>query len=171
MKPIYEKEDVKIYIDEDPVNPRKEWDHLGTIMAAHKRYSLGDEQAPPSCGSWDGVRRYIESEHGPCIVLDVFMYDHSGLTIRTTPFSCPWDSGQVGFCYVPLSKVRKEYGVKRISPKLKQKVIDILESEVRTYDQYLRGEVYGYVRGDDSCWGFYGYEPEQLADAVLKGEV
>lgn len=39
-----------------------------------------------------------------------------------------------------------------------------LKSEVETYDQYLTGDVYGYVIEDkegeelDSCWGFYGEE-------------
>ena len=40
----------------------------------------------------------------------------------------------------------------------------ILESEIETWDTYLRGDVYGFVAEDpegeqiDSCWGFYGDE-------------
>lgn len=176
MRPIYEKEDVQIFIDEDPVNPRKEFDNLGTMCCAHKRYNLGDEEAPRTLGSWDGVRRHIESVHGPCIVLPLYLLDHSGLSISTTseffracdPHGFDWS--QLGFIYVPLSKVRKDSGVKRISKRIRKRITDILVSEVETYDQYLRGEVYGYVRGEDSCWGFY-MDPEELADAVLKGEV
>lgn len=37
-------------------------------------------------------------------------------------------------------------------------------AEVETYDQYLTGDVYGYViesedgTVDDSCWGFFGLD-------------
>lgn len=46
----------------------------------------------------------------------------------------------------------------------KGKIIQALRSEVKTYDLYLRGEVFGYVIEDqqgnhiDSCWGFFGYD-------------
>ncbi len=33
------------------------------------------------------------------IILPLFLYDHSGITMSTGPFSCPWDSGQVGWIY------------------------------------------------------------------------
>lgn len=78
------------------------------------------------------------------IVMPLYMYDHSGITISTSPFSCPWDSGQVGWVFVSKEKARVEYGVKRISQKLREKVVGVILAEVETYDQYLRGEVYGY---------------------------
>ena len=77
-------------------------------------------------------------------------------------FSCPWDSGQVGFIYVEKEKVRKEYGKKAVSQKLKSRVLDYLRGEVKTYDDFIRGNVWGYVIEDkdgkhiDSCWGFFG---------------
>ena len=41
-----ENDDVRlsIYLDESPESPR-EWDNLGTMVCAHRRYSLGDEKA------------------------------------------------------------------------------------------------------------------------------
>ncbi len=38
--------------------------------------------------------------------------------MNTTGFSCPWDSGQVGWVFVSKKKVREEYGVKRITESL-----------------------------------------------------
>ena len=32
------------------------------------------------------------------LMLPLYLYDHSGITMNTTGFSCPWDSGQVGCC-------------------------------------------------------------------------
>jgi len=108
----------------------------------------------------DAVLEFVEK----CgyVVLPLYLYDHSGLTMRTYPFSCPWDSGQVGWIYVTKAKVREEYGVKHITKKVRERVIAVLEAEVETYSQWLEGDVYGFVLEDaqgnhiDSCWGFYG---------------
>ena len=117
------------------------------------------------------------------ISLPLYLYDHSGITMNTTGFHCPWDSGQVGFIYVSREKVREEYGWKRITKAREQQILGYLKAEVETYDQYLRGDVYGFiveerptavfdaegkpveVDGDElweethSCWGFYGDDP------------
>lgn len=103
------------------------------------------------------------------ISLPLYLYDHSGITMNTTGFHCPWDSGQVGFIYVSREKVREEYGWKRITKAREQQILAYLKAEVETYDQYLRGDVYGFVIEElkqdgtwenfDSCWGFYGDDP------------
>ena len=70
--------------------------------------------------------------------------------------------------------MREEFGVQRISKKLADRVYTYLEGELETYDDYLRGNVYGYKaehpeRGHiDGCYGFYGYDHEKsglLAEA------
>ena len=107
-----------------------------------------------------------------CVILPLYLYDHSGITMSTSPFNCNWDSGQVGWVVVSKENVRKEFGVKRINKKLIEKVTNILEGEIKTYDQYLTGDIYGYKifkvtecelghehkEELDSCWGFYGEE-------------
>lgn len=96
------------------------------------------------------------------VMLDLYLYDHSGITMRTTPFSCPWDSGQVGYIYVVREDVLKEFSAKILTPALRKKAVEIMQGEVEVYDQYLTGEVYGYMirkKGEDwegGCWGFYG---------------
>jgi hypothetical protein len=81
-----------------------------------------------------------------------------------------WDSGRVGYIYVSKEAVKKEWKVKRISPKLAQTIEKNLDGEVETYDSYLRGDVYGFKvstipteegfedEGEelDACWGFIG---------------
>lgn len=44
------------------------------------------------------------------VILPLYLYDHSGITISTVPFSCPWDSGQVGWIYAPKDTFRKATG-------------------------------------------------------------
>jgi len=59
-----------------------------------------------------------------------------------------------------------EFSARKFSKSLKAKALKIAQSEVETYDQFLRGEVYGYKIDDngDSCWGYYGQE-ECMAEA------
>ena len=50
----------------------------------------------------------------------------------------------LGYIYVTKENVRKEYGVKRVTRKIIEKVTKLLECEVQEYDHYLTGNVYGY---------------------------
>jgi hypothetical protein len=91
------------------------------------------------------------------IFLPLSLYDHSGLTIWVGSPSCPWDSGYVGIVHASASKVKAEFNGDR------DKAIACMKSEVETYDQYLRGDVYGFTITDtendievESCWGVYG---------------
>ena len=164
-----------IYQDDIRPDPRENGEFLGTMVYSHRDYILGDVKAENiDCySSWD---EWFAHELGDDVIaLPLYMYDHSGITIRTHPFNCPWDSGQVGYIYVTKEDVRKEWNVKRISSKLKKKIIDILEAEIEVYDQWGRGDVYGFVLSKkcscnecnhehddviDSCWGFYGTDWE-----------
>lgn len=152
------------------------WDTLGTIAYKHRNYILGEEKIDDPC-DWleemlDIVRSYQYSNDRlkeleelffeQYIALPLYLYDHSGITMKTTPFGCRWDSGKVGYIYVSKEAVRKEYSVKRISAKLRERVLNVLESEIETFDQYITGDVYGFSIEDDegnivdSCTGFYG---------------
>jgi hypothetical protein len=100
------------------------------------------------------------------IILPLYLYDHTGITISTSPFSCPWDSGQVGFIFVSKDKVKKHFGYKHLTKKRINNIIKILKDEVKVYDQYLTGDIYGFKyeykypfsfeNEGSSCWGFYG---------------
>lgn len=154
----------KIIIEEDqtPENPR-EWSNLGTMEYSHKRYILGDNEYNPSehgFGSWEEYDAYLE--RNGYLFLPLYVYDHSGVTMNTTGFSCPWDSGRVGTIYVHQAAVLEEMHKKRMTARLKEIAYKILRAEVEVFDYYLRGEVYCYTildeSGDhvDSCCGFYG---------------
>jgi hypothetical protein len=149
---------VRIRIDDDPESPRA-WSNVGTMICWHRRYRLGDRH-----GFADPERFQAWLAEHPAIVLPLYLYDHSGITMNTTGFSCPWDSGQVGFIYVTLADARKEYVRQRLSRRLRARIEDGLRQEVATYDDYLCGRVYGFIVEDkdgetiDSCWGFYGLD-------------
>ena len=148
--------DVKIMQDFEPESPR-EWDNLGKILYTSTRYTMGDEEVDREVIIEIEARKDV-------IVLPVYVYIHGGVTINTTGFSCPWDSGQSGIIYVECADVLKEWNRKRMTNKLREKVKGILRGEIATYDQFCTGDVYGYIvtheedEDEESCWGFYGME-------------
>lgn len=150
----YKGYQIKIFQDFNPGSPR-DWDNLGEMICFHSRYNLGDKHSY----TVDELKALVKRPD--VLALPLYLYDHSGITMSTTPFSCPWDSGQVGYIIVTREKALDEWGRKKMSKDLRKRVFDVLRSEVEAYDQYLTGEVYGYeIETDDdelhSCWGFFG---------------
>ncbi len=184
--PVYEEahhgHTIKIYYDPDAESPR-EWSNLGTLICWHRRYRLGDSHhydspeaflrdlADVSDQSDLSMNQILERAERKAVILPVFLYDHSGLAMNTIGFHCPWDSGQVGFVYVTLEAIRKEFSVKRVTKALRENAKDILRGEIVTYNAYLSGRVYGYVIDQggeevDACWGYFGhYELDCLCEA------
>jgi len=162
---------LKIEIDNYPLNPRTEWDNATHMAFFHNRYTLGDSDVPfnsDDFDSWEKIKKHIKN-HLDAVCLPVYIYDHGGVSISTTPFSCRWDSGQIGFVYMTRDEIRKAYGVKRITKAVLEKAYTLMQAEIDVYDAYLRGDVYGYIIEDEdgnevsSCWGFYGYDYCQQA--------
>lgn len=157
------KYNIKVVRDEWPISPRED-DNLGTMVCFHGRYDLGDKHDYDyrDYPGWDEMEKSIIKREDVCEIIPIYMYDHSGITINTTGFSCPWDSGQIGFIFVSKEKVREWYDIKRIDSKTRERVIEHLKAEVETYDNYLTGSVYGFIIEDDeereidSCYGYYG---------------
>ena len=169
------KNTLKIVQDSNGESPR-EWDNLGTIAYRSRNYTLGDEEIDDPI-EWledmlDKPKKYEYTDERlqeletilfeKYIALPVYKYEHSGIAISTTPFSCSWDSGKIGYIYVSKEDVRKGYTVKRITNKLKQKVLSVLKGEIETFNTYINNDIYGFKilneDGDiiDSCYGFYG---------------
>ena len=168
---------IEIFPDDSPFNPRED-DNLGTMVCFHGRYDLGDKheyRQKDYCG-WNELEKDIIKNEDVGVIVPLYLYDHSGITMNTTGFHCPWDSGQVGFIFISKEKIRKEYSKKRISEQLRRKIKLYLVEEVNTYDQYLTGEVYGYCitnteTGEeiDNSWGIYGTEEcMSQAEAVVQ---
>lgn len=110
------------------------------------------------------VERFCKIVFGSTVVLPLYLYDHSGLSISVGAFGCSWDSGQVGWIF-DTEQTRKNCGLEGLAP---EKVSEYLTDQVKEYDLYIRGEVYGVVVAThedgalnevvDACFGFLGDE-------------
>ena len=217
--------------DNDPLNPRKDYDPVTTISCAHHRYDLSDDDAVkydeeffhrllneigvdtvcPHCeygtiigdedcsfcdGSgcdscdYSGFISY-ETECDHCegtgeltreqaeiearkhyYIQALYLYDHSGITIRSHPFPCTWDSGHVGYQYVLKSRAISEWGQYHLhsesrkivqgGPRTDADFYELMDHEVKAFDDYLTGNCWYFTIQDDkgndveSCGGFLG---------------
>ena len=174
---------IEIIQDLNPDSPR-DWDNLGIMVCRHRTYNLGDKHMYDlrDCESWSDVQKELEY---PPVILNLYLYDHGGITMSCSPFGDKWDSKQVGFIFATKETLLKEYG--KIDEEVIDKAIGILKSEVEAYDMYLRGDIFGYRISEvstcnfghehmeeiDSCWGYYGeddcmVEAEYLVNNLIK---
>lgn len=136
------------------------------------RYCLGTEGVSEE--RMDEIRDGIAD--GTLIGLPVYAYVHTGATISTTPYSCPWDSGRSGYVYMTADDAK--------GWSTTDDVIKALEGIVTSYDTYMQGECYYFVVEEevsstwvnketgeeetrtewnhlDSCSGFLGADPKE----------
>ena len=124
---------LKIYQDEDAEAPEQEstlW-----IETGNNRYFV------------PRIPRHT-TDKALCDSFPLYAYVHGSIALSLSPFSCPWDSGQIGMIYVAKSEAGPDCTTERIA-----------QGKVREWSSYLGGERYGYrlesPDGDevDSCWG------------------
>ena len=155
---IYKGYRIEIEYDDICENPRTYGDNLGEMVCLSR--NLGDDHDFTK----EEIAELIES--GNVIYYNLYLYDHSGITISTTPFSCKFDSGRLGYIYVTKEKAKGWFEWKRITGKRLSQIKKQLLSEVEIYNHYIQGEIYFYqVRSSDgaaidSCGGFYGFDHE-----------
>ena len=171
---------IEIHYDTDPINPREDYDQLGVLVVPRgNRYLSGDEKGlekfmaavsklPDAEDDMD-LKKALElaDKSDDIVTLPVYMYAHSGVTINTTGFSCPWDSGQAGFIFTTQERMKELVGADE--KEFKRRAAEMLKGEVETFDKFITGEIYGFITKDpdgeevDSCWGFYGEDDAKQA--------
>lgn len=147
---------IEIEVDPDPPHPLRDYDSPVEIFHWHPRYEFGTQIHRHTLTEF----RETMAERGSEILAlsPLYLMDHSGLSVSVDPFSCRWDSGQVG--WVVITRARAE----ELGFTADSEWTSILKAEVEQYNRYLRGEVYGFVvlglDGDvlDSCGGFFDLE-------------
>ncbi|MFA5407045.1 MAG: hypothetical protein WC307_06835 [Candidatus Nanoarchaeia archaeon] len=201
----YQKGDEFLEITQDECDgfsPR-DWDNLGTMYTWLRNYSIGDENPHDSyndfllkaCEPYLSEAKYEElvnnfldekdveylnkvfAKHH--VWLPIRAYIHSGITISTGssyPYNDRWDSGTAGLIFASHETIKQQLQVKKVTKKVIEKVIAMLNNEVKVMDQALTGDVWCYRRykivkcdtcgheeeeNIDSCGGFYGSDFEE----------
>lgn len=161
---------VVIYYDEMAESPRKAFSQTATLVCWHRRADLGDKQVRNAISPKDIVREALASGDRILAILPLYLYQHSGMTMRCTPFGDTFDSGQVGWGYVSRSSAITmgcvgtyiDHETKETKTYDKAYFEQTIRDEVAEYDLYLKGECYEYAVLDDdgdvleSCCGYYG---------------
>lgn len=184
-------------IDEYAESPR-EWDNVATIVSKSGNWDISDKgwrmnakefaeflhkKLDKKCPEIKGLKDIDNivncgNAKNHIVCKPIYMYDHSGQTISLSPFGCPWDSGCCGYIFVFKDKILNDF--ERATEDNWRDIADeIIQSEIDIYDDYIRGEVYGYCLEEghtvehkdsvtgaiwtsteyevvDSCCGFYG---------------
>ena len=127
------------------------------------------------------------------VILPVFVYEHSGISISVSDFCDRWDSGQAGWIYTTKENVKEtliNWGAKYkdengdlidvTEENWREAAIENLKGEIELYDMYLQDEVYGIITEEydaddddweekDACWGYFNnkYGDELVKDIAL----
>ena len=130
------------------------------------------ESRAPDCPTCEGAGEielspveWAKRERGARVVLPLRLFDHSGISMSVGAGAHPqdpggWDSGQVGIIF-DTAEGRAEMSFEDSTD---EEIEEILRGEIEVYDQFISGDVYGYVIEDadgdqmDSLWGLYGHQ-------------
>ena len=132
----------------------------------------------------DKEKLEMVEETGEIVWLPISMYEHSGISLwlggKDGHPDAQWDCSTIGFAYVEKCTAEKEGALRAGKTGLynghkswQEWAYAMMEIEMETYNQYVTGEVFGYmVEGgdgycEDSCWGFFGTDeiPEMIKEA------
>lgn len=144
----YRGKEIEIHQDDDAQSPQEDGDNGLFLVANHRDFYVPE---PGEKRITDDFQTIVERYRKTHWVFPLEAYIHSGVVLALS--GCgnfpdrQWDVSQLGAVFA----AKKEWRLSKAARKA-------AESYVETWNQYLGGEVYGYVVGDDSCWGFYGME-------------
>lgn len=160
----------EIRYDDFGESPR-DWDNLGKMYYWHRDYILGDKKV--DLDYYHNFQEFIgelSEEWGEIIWLPLYLYDHSEITMSTSSKrfemvdSQGWDWGCCGIIFASHEDIKKAFMVDEITEEILDKATECLIGEVKTFDQFITGDVYTIAVFDendnwlDSVGGFYGFD-------------
>lgn len=189
--------------DDEARDPREENEgYIGTLNLWWNRYVLGDNDGKGNADEMlsDMIRELVPQEKWTDEALDYdmtrnqkilmlqecedilllycFIYEHGGLTISCGnvgyPYNDRFDAGIAGFIYTTKEKCKEQWC--EIGEDWKKKAYEELQAEVREYDNYLRGNCYGYTlekySAEDDDWdeteSVWGYLTDDFGNELVE---
>lgn len=158
----YKGMSIKIYYDSDADSPAS-WGNEDYFLCADYRH-LYLKDTPLSADECRNAMLDNKAFLKGYYIFPVSIYDHSGIALSLGT-SHGWDYSN--YCaFLCVKRMKGWSWAKRQAEKRASNLVD-------TWNEYLSGEVYGFVSEDedgeqiDSCWGFYGEDgiKEAIAEA------
>ena len=211
---------IRIENDNEPWNCRTDQDgNVGHMICWNRHYELGDkhEYDDPQDffkhllmekahmdeytatemvedGTIADTIAYL-TENCDCEFLSLNIYDHSGISMYSGDvndhYDAKWDCSEVGWIYTTKEEILKYRTA--TEENWREVAKESIEYEVKEYNQYLTGEVYGYIleyfepddpdaeytlddedgwTEKDACWGFYSDKyGEELAREIANDSI
>lgn len=167
---IHEGVTIEIHQDTDAQSP-SEWGDTSLFLVANHRDCYIPE--PGEKRITDDASELVERWKATHWIFPLEAYIHSGVVLALSgEGNFPdrqWDVSQLGFVFCD----KKEWRLRKSARKAAL-------SHVETWNQYLSGDVWGYVvdpdgLNEDSCWGFYGFdycveEAKSIAEQAAKAK-
>lgn len=157
-KIIYEGYRIKIRQDDSAESP-DEWINEDVFLVYDHRdfYVKRDNFNPSDIIKWLNIKRILDCpvsgdedqeelkeeleeyfDYSAYYIYPVYAYIHSGVSLSlgksSYPFTCPWDTSMRGFVLVDKTDETTE-----------EKAYELAEGLINTWNQYLSGEVYGFI--------------------------
>lgn len=154
---------VKVLYDENPCNPREDYEHYTTIYSNCRDYNPDNHSIGEIIGENDRLDKDFLDKH---YIKKIYAYIHSGISLSLQPSSDTWDSGLFGIIALP----KEGWG--------EDEVDNIVDTDIEELNAYYNGEVYSYAvfdkNGDqiDGCNGYYD-QKDALEDgkSYAEGEI
>jgi hypothetical protein len=165
---------VQIFIDEHASNPEDSADAPIYLMHFHRELEvcpeeMKDKRSRADIREWLRERAAEPEGEKTWSIWPLASYIHGGVVLalmgseRASTFpDQQWDVSRCGWILIP----RKEWAEYSGIPEAEVDWRKLAEAHVAEWNQYLSGDVYGYVVDGDmseSCWGFYGMEAAKEA--------
>jgi hypothetical protein len=172
----YQGHKINVYQDCEAESPDTWNDEELFLIYDHRQFSIFRKGFDPKA-VFESMKMGKKLYKG-FYVFRVYAYIHSGVALslgnNTYPFTDRFDVSFSGFALVKRSE--GSYTQEQASKEA--------EGLVKTWNQYLSGDVYGYAVEDlngkkvDSCWGFYGApetsglldDAKAVVDCMVKDE-
>jgi hypothetical protein len=153
---------VTIAQDDDPMNPRTDYDNLASMIVVSQDWDM-DKDPGPLGWVWKRLASRYRTQEAVALFMRYARIYHGATVVEHRPYNGPWS-----IFYLTREVADGPDGTPDPAA--------YVAGEIATWDQYLEGDIYGYVleerviwRADgrpsreswevvDSCWGFYGRE-------------
>jgi len=151
----YKNHNINIFHDEDAQSPKDWGDKNLFLIAYHREFDVRNDDiiTHDELSEWFEGNKIKQQKTYHIFPLTAYIHSGVSLSLCNTkwPFNDQWDSCTIGAVLAS----KKEFETKN---KARQASLNLIEE----WNQYISGEVFGYVIDEDgdSCWGFYG-DPEE----------